>query len=160
EYRCAITQAELFTSQGGTPGYKLTLEVLEGEHAGRRAWHDVWLSEAALRMAKRDLGKLGITDLRQLERPLPAGVVIQAKIVLRRDDDGREYNRVRSFEVVSVEPTRSDPFAPTDPEPVDAGGNATVTAVPTTDLLTPPAPSPEGMSTTRTDSDGFDWFKG
>src|SRR3954467_9138550 len=60
EYRCRVINGELFNSKSGTPGYKLTLEVLDGDQAGRRVWHDVWLSEAALSMAKRDLNKLGI----------------------------------------------------------------------------------------------------
>src|SRR5262249_47247698 len=31
EYRCRIARGELFKARGGTPGYKLTLEVLDGE---------------------------------------------------------------------------------------------------------------------------------
>ena len=62
EYRCSIASGELFNAKQGTPGYKLKLVVLEGEHADRVVWHDVWLTEAALPMAKRDLGKLGITE--------------------------------------------------------------------------------------------------
>ncbi|MGB1885124.1 MAG: hypothetical protein ACPHUF_14565, partial [Gammaproteobacteria bacterium] len=40
--------------------FKLTFRVLEGEHEGRQFWHDVWLTAAALPMAKHDLAKLGI----------------------------------------------------------------------------------------------------
>ena len=68
--------------------------MLDGEHAGRRLWHDVWLTEAAMSLAKRDLGKLGVTSLEQLERPLPEGIIIDAKVALRRGDDGEEFNRV------------------------------------------------------------------
>src|SRR5262245_44260471 len=83
EYRCRIIDGALFNAKSGTAGYKLTLEVLEGEHAGRRLWHDVWLTEAAISLAKRDLGKLGVTSPEQLERPLPEGIVIVAKVALR-----------------------------------------------------------------------------
>ena len=34
EYRCRVINGELFNSKGGTPGYKLTLDVSDGEHAG------------------------------------------------------------------------------------------------------------------------------
>ncbi len=72
EYIAKIISGELETSRtNSTPGYKLTFSVLEGEFVGRRFWHDVWLSDAALPMAKRDLGKLGVTDPAQLEGPLP-----------------------------------------------------------------------------------------
>jgi hypothetical protein len=113
EYLCRILTSELFTSKQGTPGYKMTLEVVEGEHEGRRAWHDVWLTPAALPMAKRDLGKLGVTDLEQLERPLPAGILIRAKVTRRKNEDGTEFNRVVRFEPAGIEP--GDAFEP-EPE--------------------------------------------
>ncbi len=112
EYRCSIASGELFNAKSGTPGYKLKLVVVEGEHADRVVWHDVWLSEAALPMAKRDLGKLGITSLEQLERPLPDGIVVAAKVALRKNDDGTEYNRVNRLDVVGIEPPEPEPFAP------------------------------------------------
>jgi hypothetical protein len=133
EYRCRITDGGLFNAKSGTPGFKLTLEVLVVEHAGRRVWHDVWLSEAALAMAKRDLGRLGIVRPEQLERPLPDGIIVAAKVALRRNDDGTEFNRIVPFDVVAVEPPAPEPFAPTDDEPADAG---------------------------TADADGFDWQKG
>ena len=45
EYRCLLKSGEVFTAKTGTPGYKMTFEVLDGEHAKRLVWHDVWLSE-------------------------------------------------------------------------------------------------------------------
>jgi hypothetical protein len=110
EYVFRILSGELFTSNQGTPGYKLTLEVAEGEHEGRRCWHDVWLTQAALPMTKRDLLKLGVTDLEQLERSLPPGILIRAKIALRKNDDGTEHNRVVRFEPAGIEP--GDAFEP------------------------------------------------
>lgn len=112
-YTARIVSGELVTAKSGTPGYKLTFKVLEGEHAGRQFWHDVWLTAAALPMAKRDLGKLGVTSLEQLEKPLPAGIRCKVKLALRRGDDGAEYNRVRSFDVVGVDKPEDDDFAPT-----------------------------------------------
>lgn len=110
EYLFRILSGELFTSKQGTPGYKLSLEVAEGEHEGRRCWHEVWLTQAALPMAKRDLGKIGVTDLEQLERPLPPGILIRAKIALRKNDDGSENNRVVRFDPAGIEP--GDAFEP------------------------------------------------
>lgn len=120
EYLFRILSGELFTSKQGTPGYKLILEVVEGEHEGRRVWHDVWLTAAALSMAKRDLGKIGVTDLEQLERPLPTGILIRAKIALRKNDDGTEHNRVVRFEPAGIEP--GDAFEP--PPENDANGES------------------------------------
>ncbi len=113
EYVAKIIAGELESSRSkSTPGYRLTFVVIEGEHKGRRFWHDVWLTEAALPMAKRDLSKLGVTDPQQLEQPLPAVFVCRVKLIVRTDDDRTERNRVRSFEVIRVEPLEADPFRP------------------------------------------------
>ena len=116
EYVARIVVGELTTSRTkGTPSYKLTFRVLEGEHRGRQFWHDVYLTPAALPMAKRDLLKLGVTALEQLERPLPPGIRCKVKLALRTDDAGVEFNRVRSFEVIGIDPPEVDPFAPVNP---------------------------------------------
>lgn len=117
EYVARIVSGELFTSKKGTPGYKLAFRVLEGEHEGRIFWHDIWLTPAALPMAKRDLAKLGVTALEQLERPLPPGIRCQVKLALRRDDDGNETNKVKRLDVLGIDPPDVEPFAPADVPP-------------------------------------------
>jgi len=114
EYTARVLSGELFNARSGTPGYKLTMEVTEGEHAGRKLWHDVWLTPPAMPMTKRDLGKLGITDFDQLDSPLPAGMLVRVKVALRRDEDGTEFNRVKTFDFIGVE--KGDAF---EPEPND-----------------------------------------
>jgi hypothetical protein len=100
------------------PGYKLKLVVVEGEFLDRVVWHDIWLNEPALPMAKRDLGKLGITSLAQLEQPVPEGIIVVAKVALRKNEDQTEYNRVSWLDFVCIESPDPEPFAPHD-EPVD-----------------------------------------
>lgn len=113
EYRCRITGGELVTSKTGTPGFAMTFTVDDGQHRGRKLWHTSWLTPAALPMTKRDLLKLGVKSLDMLDRPLPAGFVVDAKVALRVDDDGTERNRVVSFTVVEVlaDPTGDADFA-------------------------------------------------
>jgi hypothetical protein len=94
--------------------YKLTHKVIEGEYTGRRFWQDIWLTPAALPMAKRDLAKFGVQSLDQLEQPLPKYIRCRVKLGKRRDDDGNEYNRVRSFEVLGIDEPERDPYAPSD----------------------------------------------
>jgi hypothetical protein len=111
EYTFRILSGELFTSKRkGTPGYKLKLEVTAGEHEGRFAWCDFWLTAAALPMSKRDLAKIGITTLEQLEQPLPPGILIKGKLVLRTDDDSNESNRLVHFQFIGLE--EPEAFAP------------------------------------------------
>jgi hypothetical protein len=71
-------------------------------------------------MSKRDLSKLGVTSVDQLDNPLPRGIRCKVRLALRRDDDGREYNRVRSFEVINIDKPERDPFAPAEEKEVAA----------------------------------------
>jgi hypothetical protein len=124
EYVAHIIDGDLEQSRSkGTPGYKLTFKVIEGEHSGRHFWHDVWLTPAALPQAKRDLGKLGVAELSQLEKPLPRFIRCKCKLALRRDDDGAEYNRVRRFDVIGLDEPEQDEFAPAD-DAADASDDA------------------------------------
>jgi hypothetical protein len=120
EYVARVVQGALTTAKTGTLGYKLTFEVLEGEHAGRRFWYDLWLTEPAMPMSKRDLSKLGVTSLDQLDTPLPRGIRCKVQVTFRQEDDGRKYNRVKSFEVISIDKPERDPFAPAEEKEVAA----------------------------------------
>ena len=74
-------------------------------------------------LAKRDLGKLGIDRLEQLERPIPEGIVATVRAALRKGDDGAVFNRVVRFDVVAVEAPTPDPFA-LDAAPAPETGDA------------------------------------
>lgn len=118
EYIARIIIGELSASRRNeTPCYHLVFVVAEGDYTGRRFWHDLWLTPAALPMTKRDLLKIGVKSLEQLERPLPMGIRCKAKLALRRDDDGNQHNRVTMFTVIGFDPPEVDPFAPS-PSPL------------------------------------------
>lgn len=141
EYVAHVTGGELFSSKvNNVPGYKLTFSVIEGEHVGRKVWLDLWLSEAAIAMTKRDLGKLGVTSIEQLDNPLPPGIRCRLQVVVRKDDGGTERNRVTTFEVVGIDPPVADPFAPV--AVTDAASN-------------PPSPTPP-TTTANASADGDD----
>lgn len=121
-YDARLIAGELFQSRHGTPGYKLTFEIAEGDYTGRRCWHDLWLTPAAMPMTKRDLAKLGVNDFAQLERPLPAVLRVKLRLAVRRDDDGNTYNRVQRFDVLGIDEPEKDAFdtdAGACPEPAD-----------------------------------------
>jgi hypothetical protein len=116
-YKCLAAEGRLFNSQSNsTPGYKLVLQVLDGPHAGRRLWHDLWLTPDALARTKYELGELGITDLDQLEEPLPVGRIVEVVVARRLGDDGLPFNKVRSIKAISPAAPVDD-FAP----PPEAG---------------------------------------
>ena len=126
EYVCHVTKGELESSRTNrTPGYKVEFTILDGDFKGRKLWLDCWLTPAALAQSKRDLGKLGITSPEMMERPLPRGIRCRVVVVLRRDDDGIERNRVRLFEVIGIDKPVVDEFAPKpEGDAAEPAGNA------------------------------------
>jgi hypothetical protein len=145
-YIFRIVSGELFTSKkNSTPGYKLRLEVTEGGYVGRHAWTEFWLTPAALPMTKRDLQKIGVTNLEQLEQPLPSGILIRGKLALRHDDDGNESNRLVRFECVGIEPP--DAFAPEEHAGAKVADQGDATHHPSRNGSTTngEAPSPDGV---------------
>jgi hypothetical protein len=133
EYSCRLLDGAAFTAKSGTRGYKITFEVVDGDHAGRRIWSEpMWLTPAAMALTKRELGRIGVTRLEQLDHPLPRGILATVKVVVYKDDDGTEYNRVKWFRPTGIEAAEPNPFAP-DSGPVNGA---------------------------TTDADGFDWLTG
>jgi hypothetical protein len=127
KYLCRVARGELGKASTGTPRYLLRFEVIEGPHAGRFIYHDVWLTPAALPQAKRDLAKLGVQALSQLESPVPPGIVCEVAVVIRSSDGGDQRNSVRRFDFIRRdEDAMDDPdFAPPAPPAADtAGGEA------------------------------------
>jgi hypothetical protein len=132
-YKCRVVNGvPKKNARSGKPSYKLTLEVVEGEYTGRLLWHDIWMTKDAMPIAKRELAKLGVTHLEQLDRPLPPGIILTVSVSIWRSDKGREFNQIDRFDVVAIEPPTADPFAP----PAEGPGGATA------------------------DADGFDWQSG
>ena len=83
---------------------------------------------------KRDLGKLGVANLEQLENPLPRFIRCKCRLARRKGDDGNESNRLKSFEVLGVDPPEADPFAPVaveTPKPPSNNGAAAALPIPT-----------------------------
>jgi len=111
------------SSRKGTPSYKLTFRITEGEYKDRLVWHDIWLTEKARPIAKRDLGKLGVTGLEQLEKPMPQGIKCEVTLALRKGDGGVEYNQVRRFDVIDMDEPEPNPFTPVG-EPEATGDRA------------------------------------
>jgi hypothetical protein len=116
EYVTHIIVGDFGKSNNGKPFFRLTFEVIEGEHAGRRCWYRVWLTEAARPQARRDFDRLGITDPEnQLEKGIPFRVIrCRVRVTERKGDNGDEYNEVKTWEVLGIDPPQRDPFAPSD----------------------------------------------
>ena len=128
QYICHLTKGELRNSRTkGTPGIVLEFTVIEGDCKGRKVWHDLWFTDLAKPRTKRDLDRLGITDPeRQLDHPMPRWIRCNVTVVVHRDDDGTERNKVQSFEVIGRDEPEVNAFAPLPAPSVDPTGGADV----------------------------------
>jgi len=72
-------------------------------HSKKRVWRTLWLSPAALSRTKRELGRLGVRTLADLDNdpPVPAGALCKLVIADRRDRDGYVESRIVHWEVLS-----------------------------------------------------------
>lgn len=122
DYVCELIDGTAGESSKLKPYYKVTLRVKEGPFAGRLVWHDYYLSEAALPYTLRAFSRIGVTDLEALDGGLPPGLVVKAKVVVKKRDDATERNEVRSWDLVAVNAadspgTADAPTPPADPAP-------------------------------------------
>jgi hypothetical protein len=101
-YRALIADGKLAESRANkTPSYKLTFEILEpAAFAGRKVFHDLWLTPKALPTTKRDLAKLRIVTPQHLRQAPPTVVIADIKVALRTGDDGTQFNRITAFQVI------------------------------------------------------------
>lgn len=114
-YTCHLIEGHLSQSRSGTPCYKCTFRVIDGPHEGRRLWWEIWLTQKAMAMAKRDLAKLGIQRPEQMEQPVPQWLRCRVVVTIETDDSGTARNRVRNnVEVIGKDTPEADPFAPAD----------------------------------------------
>src|SRR4051812_47413698 len=82
-YRCLVTDGRRSTAKTGTRSYKLEFSVLDGDHTGRKLWHDAWLTHKARAQTKRDLTKVGFRSEKDLEHPPRSGYVVDVRVALR-----------------------------------------------------------------------------
>jgi hypothetical protein len=145
DYVCELVNGEPFAARTGTPGFKVTLRVVEGPYKGRLAWHDFYLSPAALPYTLRALGRIGVSDLEQLDAGLPPGLVVKAKLTINKRDDGTERNELRTWELVQAGPPAEAPAATPAPSEGAPSPSATSPAAPwAVDLNTLEEGEPKG----------------
>jgi len=103
EYLALAVHGELMKAKTGTAGYRIVFRVTEGDYVRRTFKHHLWLTENAMWITKRDLEKLGLTQLEQLEEPLPSGLVCKVKLSTNCPEGGTKYNYVEDFTVMDPE---------------------------------------------------------
>ncbi len=135
-YTCSVKDISLFRSRKETPGVKVVFAIAEGEHAGRSVFHDAWLTPAAMPMTKRDLGRLGISNLDQLENGEHASARMRytVHVTRREDSDGVPYNCIRSFEALDEVPVEDAAFGPSPEVSGNNGDRRTATSPDDLDL--------------------------
>ncbi len=102
-YKALIADGKLAESKANkTPSYKVVFEIREpAAFAGRKVFHDLWLTPKALSATKRDMAKMRIVTPQQLRQAPAAGMIAEIKVALRTDDNDNRFNRIVAFQVIS-----------------------------------------------------------
>ncbi len=101
-------------SKNKVPFYEIRLEIVSGEHAGRRLVARWYLSPKALAHSKPELVLLGLETLAQLRRgEVPAGL-LAVYVALHTSDSGLTYSEVKRVlpqktKVAAATPTATPP---------------------------------------------------
>lgn len=113
KYEVEVLRSEIKRAKTGTPLYRLSLAVRDGEHAGRKLWKDFFLTENSAGRSRRELAQLGITTSAQMREPLPVGFIALAVVGVENDDrTGELRNIVVNLTKLRIDPPAADPFAP------------------------------------------------
>ncbi len=107
-YDVRLVKMHSGVSGHGTPCVNMEFRILEGDYAGRSLRHTIYLSPKALRYAKRDLAKLGMTSMEQVDGPTPKGLRCRVSVRRRNHDDGRSFNEIAAFELLGTDATDED----------------------------------------------------
>jgi hypothetical protein len=102
--------------------YRVTWEITEGAHTGRRVSRMYFLTKDAIEYTQKALKRLGLRKGTQLNDPFPAGRYLCEVEVTIRDFNGDAGNEVKSFTVTEEVKPQPDDFAPQATEGGPANG--------------------------------------
>jgi len=104
-YIARVIRGEVTQTKAGHDAYRMTLEVIDGPHAGKTLIKTWAFTAKALPYTKRDLAAFGLTMSNQLLSPFPEPgreYFVRLVVALQRLDDGRELNDIKRCEVLRV----------------------------------------------------------
>lgn len=104
EYLAVITESQEKANSKGTGSYvKLTFEIIEGEHTGRKIWTQLNLdnpSLTAMKIARSELAAIclavGVTRPSDSQELHDIPLVIKVKVV-KRQDTGEMKNEIKGY---------------------------------------------------------------
>jgi hypothetical protein len=107
-YIVRVRKGERTLTKAGDDAYRICFEIIEGEHKGQVLVRTWTFSPRALKYAKRDLARLGLTASSQLLATFPElgrEYVCRLVVALHRSDDGIERNDIKRMDLLRVDET-------------------------------------------------------
>ena len=106
-YVAGVDSLEAREVPNGSRLIAVNFQILEGEYSGRRIVLECWITRAAMGHTKRDLGKLGIRNKRELDaEQFDRSATFEIRVSKLTAASGAEFNRVRSFERLGEVPQK------------------------------------------------------
>ena len=127
QYRCRVTKGEFQTSSKGNEGYRLTFEIVGGEHQGRKLWKTYYFTESARAYSRGELAKFGLVEERHFKEPFPGDKVIHCTVFVTVTASERgEANEIQRITDIDIQGpsggSSSATPAPQKPAPKKPGG--------------------------------------
>ena len=137
QYRCRVTKGEMQISSKGNSGYRLTFEIVGGEHQGRKLWKTYYFTDNARAYSRGELAKFGLVDEGHFTDPFPGDKVIHCTVfvTVTASDRGEQNEVQRIADIVIQGPSggsSSATPAPQKPAPKKPGGAKGTTKNPAT----------------------------
>lgn len=107
-YTVDLVEVSRDTTRNGNPCVNLELQIREGEYARRFIRYSLFLTPKATAYAKRELGKIGVTRLEQLDSPPPKGIRCSVAVSKQTEDGGRHKSKVTAFEFLGIDAADED----------------------------------------------------
>ena len=126
-YNVRVLEATEATTKAGDPGIKLTFEVTDGEHSGRRLWDRAWIRHHKETFASREQSRFA-SFCRAVGVPQPKstdeflGLECVAKVIIEKskNPEYEDSNKCQDYFASTASVTPSAPAASAD-KPKRAG---------------------------------------
>lgn len=127
-YNVRVTDAEEVTARTGTPGIKVTMQVIDGPHANRKIFDRIWVSEAGAGFLRQKLESMGMA-IPASDFALDTGMLVGRRCAVKTSQ--RPYTKQDGSQAISADVAAYDKIAgadlPTGPDwrdemPTASGG--------------------------------------
>lgn len=125
EYKVRVVKIVPTVSNSGTPGHKVSFEVIGGEYDGSELQHSYWLTPAAIGILQGFLKACGVSYKgKGVNTGSAVGKTVIAKVKVEKGDRGGEFSVIHYVKAVPAPQSTAPPPSDADVPPEKAEGGS------------------------------------